>query len=100
MLFRSAARSEASRRIPAIFGLVGAINIPIINRSVEWWETQHQRASITAGTSSIDAAFLWPLGIAVFGFTCIFGGVLLARMRAILAHSQAEARLRRKAMQP
>ncbi|GGA05674.1 heme ABC transporter permease CcmC [Blastomonas marina] len=99
-LSNGAAQSEASRRIPAIFGLVGAINIPIINRSVEWWETQHQRASITAGTSSIDAAFLWPLGIAVLGFTCIFGGVLLARMRAILAHSQAEARLRRKAMQP
>lgn len=99
-LSHSAAQSEASRRIPAIFGLVGAINIPIINRSVEWWETQHQRASITAGTSSIDAAFLWPLGIAVVGFTCIFGGVLLARMRAILADSQAEARLRRKAMQP
>ena len=55
---------------------------------------------VRAGTSSIDAAFLWPLGIAVLGFTCIFGGVLLARMRAILAHSQAEARLRRKAMQP
>ncbi|MXP09172.1 heme ABC transporter permease CcmC [Pseudoblastomonas halimionae] len=95
-----ASQSEASRRIPAIFGLVGAINIPIINRSVEWWETQHQRASITAGTSAIDSAFLWPLGIAVIGFTCIFGGVLLARMRAILAAQQAEARLRRKAMQP
>ena len=22
---------------PAIFGLVGAVNIPIINRSVVWW---------------------------------------------------------------
>lgn len=99
-LTNSADRSEASRRIPAIFGLVGAINIPIINRSVEWWETQHQRASITAGTSSIDSAFLWPLGFAVLGFSCIFGGVLLARMRAILADSQAEARLRRKAIEP
>ena len=32
------------------------------------------------------------------GFTLIFGGVVLARMRAILANQQAEARLRRKAL--
>ena len=32
------------------------------------------------------------------GFTLIFAGVVLARMRAILADIQAEARLRRKAM--
>lgn len=85
-------------RITAIFGLVGAINIPIINRSVVWWNSLHQPPSITMGKSAIDGTFLWPLLIAALGFSLIFGGVVLARMRALLADVQAEARLRRKAM--
>jgi heme exporter protein C len=87
-----------SGRAAAIFGLVGAINIPIINRSVVWWNSLHQPASITLGKSTIDAAFLWPLLAATIGFSLIFGGVVLMRMRAILAGIQADARLRRKAM--
>lgn len=91
-------REGLSPKIPAIFGLVGAINIPIINRSVVWWNSLHQPPSITMGKSAIDPAFLWPLLVAVVGFSLLFGGVLLARMRALLADIQAEARLRRKAM--
>ena len=87
-----------SSRVAAIFGLVGAINVPIINRSVVWWNSLHQPPSITMGKSAIDPAFLWPLLAATIGFSLIFGGVVLARMRAILADIQAEARLRRKAM--
>lgn len=84
-------------RVTAIFGLVGAINVPIINRSVVWWNSLHQPASITLGKSAIDPAFLWPLLVAALGFSLLFGGVVLARMRAILATFQAEARLRRRA---
>ncbi|MXO64907.1 heme ABC transporter permease CcmC [Altericroceibacterium endophyticum] len=91
-------REGGSSRIPAIFGLVGAINIPIINRSVVWWNSLHQPPSITMGKSAIDPAFLWPLLIAALGFSLLFGGVVLARMRALLADIQAEARLRRKAL--
>lgn len=90
-------REGGSSRIPAIFGLVGAVNIPIINRSVVWWNSLHQPPSLTMGKSAIDPAFLWPLLIATLGFSLIFGGVVLARMRALLADKQAEARLRRKA---
>ncbi|MCJ2181315.1 heme ABC transporter permease CcmC [Novosphingobium sp. 1949] len=85
-------------RAPAIFGLVGAVNIPIIHYSVIWWNSQHQPPSITTGGSAMSGAFLWPLLIAMLGFTLIFAGVVMARMRAILANQQAEARLRRKAM--
>ncbi len=85
-------------RVAAIFGLVGAINIPIINRSVVWWNSLHQPPSITMGKSAINATFLWPLLAATIGFSLIFGGVILARMRAILADQQAETRLRRMAM--
>ncbi len=93
--------SEASdggeNRAPAIFGLVGAVNIPIIHYSVIWWNSQHQPPSITMGKSAMSGDFLVPLLAATLGFTLIFAGVVLARMRAILANQQAEARLRRKA---
>ena len=96
-LAQAAAREGVSARIPAIFGLVGAINIPIINRSVVWWNSLHQPPSITMGNSAIDGEYLAPLLVAVVGFSLIFGGIVLARMRALLAAIQAEARLRRRA---
>ena len=91
------AREGASSRIPAIFGLVGAINVPIINRSVVWWNSLHQPPSITMGNSSIDPVYLWPLLIATLGFSLLFGSVVLMRMRALLASTQTEAHLRRMA---
>lgn len=99
-LAQAVSRDGGSSRIPAIFGLVGAINIPIINRSVVWWNSLHQPPSITMGKSAIDNEFLIPLLIAVAGFSLLFGGVVLARMRALLADIQTDARLRRKALGP
>ena len=98
-LAQAAEREGVSPRIPAIFGILGAINIPIINRSVVWWNSLHQPPSITMGKSAIDGAFLAPLLIATLGFSLLFGGVVLARMRALLAAMQAEARLRRRALE-
>ncbi len=98
-LAQAASREGVSSRVPAIFGLVGAINIPIINRSVVWWNSLHQPPSITMGQSAIDPVFLWPLLAATLGFSLLFGGIVLARMRTLLADIQAEARLRRRAMQ-
>ncbi|MEQ1497868.1 MAG: heme ABC transporter permease CcmC [Novosphingobium sp.] len=96
----AASRDGASgSRLPAIFGLVGAVNIPIIHYSVLWWNSLHQPPSIGMGKSEMAPEFLWGLLAATLGFSLIFGGVVLARMRAILAHAQAEARLRRRAME-
>jgi heme exporter protein C len=95
---REAAAGEGGNRVVAIFGLVGAINIPIINRSVVWWNSLHQPPSITMGKSAISPTFLWPLLIAALGFSLIYGGLVLARMRTLLAQIQTEARLRRKAL--
>ena len=82
-------------RVTAIFALVGAINLPIINRSVVWWNSLHQGPSITVRGSTIDSAILWPLGLTLLGFTLWFGAIVLLRMRAILATNKVEARMRR-----
>jgi heme exporter protein C len=84
-------------RVAAVFGVIGAVNIPIINRSVVWWESLHQKASITLGGSSISDAYLWPLLIAAIGFSLLFGAIVLMRMRAALAEIRIEARMRRMA---
>ena len=92
-------REGGSSRIPAIFGLVGAVNIPIIHFSVTWWNSLHQPPSLTTGGSAMAGPFLWGVLASVLGFSLLFGGVVLARMRTILARVQAEARLRRKALE-
>ena len=97
-LSQATAREGGSPKIAAIFGLVGAINIPIINRSVVWWNSLHQPPSITVGKSAIDPAYLWPLLVAVLGFSLLFGAIVLMRMRALIAEAQVEARLRRRAL--
>ena len=93
----SSAGSErgANDRISAIFGVIGAINIPVIHYSVLWWRTLHQGQSITMKGSTIDGSILWPLPIATLGFTLLFGAIVLMRMRALLAEAKVEARLRR-----
>jgi len=85
-------------RMAALFGLVGAVNLPIIHYSVLWWRTLHQGQSISlSGGSSIAPELLWPLPLTMIGFTAIFAAVTLMRMRTELARVKLEARLRRSA---
>jgi heme exporter protein C len=85
-------------RMAALFGLVGAVNLPIIHYSVLWWRTLHQGQSISlAGGSSIAPELLWPLPLTMVGFTSLFAGIALMRMRTELARNKLEARLRRSA---
>ncbi|MFD1611586.1 heme ABC transporter permease CcmC [Sphingomonas tabacisoli] len=81
----------------AIFGLIGAVNVPIINRSVVWWNSLHQGPSITLKGSTIAPEILWPLGFTTVGFSLMFGAIVLMRMRTLLASAKVEARLRRLA---
>lgn len=95
-----AAASEeraSTSRIAAIFGIVGAINLPIIHYSVTWWNSLHQPQSLTMQGSTIDGAILWPLPLAALGFTLLFAAIVVMRMRAIIAYVRIEARLRRMA---
>jgi heme exporter protein C len=93
------AEAEADRgghgRIAAIFGIVGVVNLPIIHFSVLWWRTLHQGESIGVTGSTIAGSILWPLPVALLGFTLLFVSIVLMRMRAMLARQKVEARLRR-----
>jgi len=93
------ARADGERggdgRITALFGVAGSVLLPIIHYSVVWWNTLHQGQSIGLTSSSIDKSMLWPLGFTVLGFTLFFAGIVLMRMRALLASQKVEARMRR-----
>jgi heme exporter protein C len=57
-------------KISSIITILGAINIPIIKYSVEWWNTLHQPASINIlSKSSIHISMLFPLLIMTAAFT-------------------------------
>lgn len=89
---------QTDGRMAALFALVGAVNLPIIHFSVQWWRTLHQGQSISiAGGSSIAPELLWPLPLTVLGFSLLFIAIVLMRMRAELATIRTEARLRRRA---
>ena len=60
-------------RLAAILTLVGAINLPIIKFSVDWWNTLHQPASVfRMDGPTIAPALLWPLLILALAFTLLF----------------------------
>lgn len=84
-------------RLTAVYGLLGAANLPVIHYSVLWWESLHQKPSLGVTGSAIAPEILWPLPLATLGFTAVFAGVVLLRMRAELARAQVQARLRRMA---
>ena len=72
---------DASRAV-AILTLVGAIDLPIIKFSIDWWNTLHQGASVfRLGGSTIDPTILIPLLLMAAAFTLLFVTLLLAAMR-------------------
>ncbi|MDB3947671.1 heme ABC transporter permease CcmC [Gammaproteobacteria bacterium] len=73
---------EKADRLMSILVVIGVVNIPIIKKSVDWWSTLHQPASISvSGNTSIDPSMLFPLFISVIGlgFTLISLGILSSR---------------------
>jgi len=60
-------------RVAAIMTLVGAVDLPIIKFSVDWWHTLHQPASVfRADGPTIAPSMLWPLLVMALGATCLF----------------------------
>src|SRR5271169_295373 len=91
-LWRAVEDPSRAARAAAILTLVGAINLPIIKFSVDWWNTLHQPASvIRIGGPRIDISMLAPLLIMALGFTLLFTVLLMLRMRTALNQRKAMA---------
>ncbi|MBK5959952.1 heme transporter HemC [Rhodoplanes elegans] len=69
-------------RAAAILTLVGALNLPIIKFSVDWWNTLHQPASVVrVDGPTIHPSILMPLLAMTLAFTLLFVALHLAAMR-------------------
>jgi len=81
-LWRAVEDPARAGRAAAILTLVGAIDIPIIKFSVDWWNTLHQPASVfRMGGPTIDPSLLVPLLVMAVAFTLLYATLHLAAMR-------------------
>lgn len=73
---------DAGNKACAVLSLVGMINIPIIYKSVDWWYSLHQPATIkltSAPTMHID--MFQPLLVMIVGFYLFYATVLILSTR-------------------
>ena len=81
-LWRTIDEPSRAARAAAILTLAGAVNLPIIKFSVDWWNTLHQPASVfRLGGPTIHPDLLAPLLIMALAFTLLFITLHLAVMR-------------------
>jgi len=83
---------KRAARAGAVLALVGVVNIPVIHFSVQWWNTLHQPASISAinkiGAPAIHPSMLVALLVMALAFTLFFVTVLLMRLRAEILYRE------------
>src|SRR5213078_2827971 len=84
--------AERGDRAAAILALVGAIKVPIIKFSVDWWNTLHQPASVIhLGGASIHPPILVPLLLMTLGLGLLYLVLLLLRTATENARRRLEA---------
>jgi heme exporter protein C len=76
-------REDLGTRAGAILALVGTVNIPIIYKSVDWWYSLHQPATIKLTQKPAMAMeMFWPLLVMIIGFYLFYAVLLLLHVRA------------------
>lgn len=81
-LYNSFDREEQAAKVAAVLTLVGTVNIPIIYKSVDWWFTLHQPATIKITEPTTMATEMWyPLLVMITAVYCLYATLLLQGMR-------------------
>jgi len=81
-LWRTVEDPARAGRAAAVLTLVGAINLPIIKFSVDWWNTLHQPASVfRLDGPTIHPSILVPLVAMAIAFTLLFVTLHIAAVR-------------------
>jgi heme exporter protein C len=84
---------ERGSKAGSILLLVGAVNIPIVKFSVDWWHTLHQPASVLRmGGSAIAPSMLKPLLVMGLAYSFYAALLVMLRMKTVLLERRIEAR--------
>ena len=98
-LWRAIDDPGRAARAVAILTLVGAVNLPIIKFSVDWWNTLHQPASVfTASGPRMPMSILTPLLVMTLAFTFLFLALHIVGIRTEILRRRAETMARHAAM--
>ena len=77
---------ERGARYAAVLGILGALNIPLVHQSVNWWRTLHQPASmLKAGGITMPASILVPVLVNVAAFALLCAYFVVKRVRLLEA---------------
>lgn len=97
-LWRAFEDSARAGRVIAVFTLVGALDIPVVKFSVDWWNSLHQPASISLfGGEHMPPAMLLPLGVMTLAFTLLFVTLHIVRIRTEVLRRRADSLARQAA---
>jgi heme exporter protein C len=92
-LYNAFEREEQAAKICAVLALVGTVNIPIIYKSVDWWFTLHQPATIKLTQPSTMHASMWqPLLVMILGFYVLYAALLIERIRVEILQRERRTR--------
>jgi heme exporter protein C len=101
MLRTMSGTGDEGARYAAVLGIVGAIDIPIINRSVYWWRTIHPAVLITrqGGSGLGDPRMQATFGVSMVAFLLLFLWLLWVRNESARLRDAVED-LRQQAVTP
>jgi len=99
MLRSTSGPGDQGARYAAILGIVGALDIPIINRSVYWWRTIHPAVLITreGGSGLSDPRMQATFAVCMLAFLLLFLWLLWVRNESVRLRDAVED-LRRQAL--
>lgn len=84
---------DSGNQAASILAVVGMVNIPIIYKSVDWWNTLHQGASLKLTSApTIHGSMLYPLLIMIAGFYLLYGILLLLNLRCEILANESNSR--------
>ncbi len=76
-------------RAAAVLAIVGAVNVPIIYYSVQWWNTLHQGASVSfTKAPSMAATMFLGMVLMAFAFWLYSIAVVMLRVRCLILERQ------------
>lgn len=84
---------DTANKASAILALVGTVNIPIIYKSVDWWYTLHQPATLKlTQQSTIHPSMLYPLLVMIAGFYALYALSLILHTRSEILRRERKTR--------